>query len=137
MTKKVAHLDLNNQTIDLPVLSGTLGPDVLDIAQLAKHDLFTYDVGFGSTACCESKITYIDGQKGVLLHRGYPIEQLAEKCDYMEVCYLLLHGELPTASQKEAFISTIKNHTMVHEQIRNFYNGRGCFVCFLPRSLRY
>jgi citrate synthase len=123
MTKKVAHLDLNNQTIDLPVLSGTLGPDVLDIAQLAKHDLFTYDVGFGSTACCESKITYIDGQKGVLLHRGYPIEQLAEKCDYMEVCYLLLHGELPTASQKEAFISTIKNHTMVHEQIRNFYNG--------------
>jgi citrate synthase len=123
MTNKVAKLSVNNQTMELPILSGTLGPDVIDIAQLAKQDLFTYDMGFGSTACCESKITYIDGQKGILLHRGYPIEQLAEQCDYMEVCYLLLYGELPSASQKKEFIDTIKKHTMVHEQIRNFFNG--------------
>ncbi|MGB6976995.1 MAG: citrate synthase [Gammaproteobacteria bacterium] len=123
MANKVAKLSVNNQTLELPIYSGTLGPDVIDIAQLAKQEVFTYDVGFGSTACCESKITYIDGQKGILLHRGYPIEQLAEQCDYMEVCYLLLHSELPTASQKEEFIHTIKNHTMVHEQIRNFFNG--------------
>jgi citrate synthase len=123
MSSKVAQLNVKNQTLELPIHSGTLGPDVIDISQLPKHDLFTYDVGFGATACCESKITYIDGQNGVLLHRGYPIEQLAEQCDYMEVCYLLLYGELPTAAEKERFVDTIKNHTLVHEQIRNFFNG--------------
>lgn len=106
-----------------PVLQGTLGPCAVDVTQWAKHDLFTYDPGFMSTAACESKITYIDGDKGILLYRGYPIEQLAKYSDYIEVCYLLLNGELPNKQQKEKFAHTINNHTLVHEQIRNFFNG--------------
>ena len=109
--------------IELPVLSGTVGPDVIDVRGLTSTGRFTFDPGFMSTASCESKITYIDGDKGVLLHRGYPIEQLAEKADYLETCYLLLNGELPTAEEKAKFISTVKNHTMVHEQLKSFLNG--------------
>ena len=109
--------------VELPVLSGTLGPDVIDVRGLTSTGRFTFDPGFMSTASCESKITYIDGDKGVLLHRGYPIEQLAEKADYLETCFLLLNGELPTAEEKAKFISTIKNHTMVHEQLKSFLNG--------------
>ena len=109
--------------IELPVLTGTVGPDVIDVRGLTSTGRFTFDPGFMSTASCESKITYIDGDQGILLHRGYPIEQLAEKSDYLETCYLLLNGELPTPEEKAKFISTVKNHTMVHEQLKSFLNG--------------
>ncbi len=123
MTEKKAQLSFGDKQLELPIYSGTLGPDVIDVSQITANGAFTFDPGFVSTASCESKITYIDGGKGVLLHRGYPIDQLAEKSDYLEVCYLLLYGELPNAEQKQQFLSTINNHTMVHEQLRNFYQG--------------
>lgn len=118
-----ASLTIRGKTIELDILSGTLGPDVIDIGPLLKDGYFTYDIGFNSTAACESKITYIDGDKGTLLHRGYPIEQLASQSNYLEVCYLLLKGELPNKQQYEEFSKVITHHTMVHEQIRNFFNG--------------
>ena len=125
MADKKARLTVDglDEAIELPVYSGSEGPDVIDVRPLTGNGLFTYDPGFVSTAACESKITYIDGAKGVLLHGGYPIEQLAEKSDYLEVCYLLLNGELPTPEQKEKFDNTVKNHTMVHEQMSHFFNG--------------
>lgn len=123
MTKKFAHLNINDQTIELPIYSPTLGKDVIDIAGLSATQTFTFDPGFMLTASCESKITFIDGEKGILLYRGYPIEQLAEKKDYLDVCYLLLNGELPTQEEKENFINSINNHSMVHQQIYNFLNG--------------
>ncbi|MEH6471531.1 MAG: citrate synthase [Halopseudomonas sp.] len=125
MTDKKAYLKVDGieEAIELPMLHGTEGPDVVDVRALVGKGLFTYDPGFMSTAACDSAITFIDGGKGVLLHGGYPIEQLAEKSDYMEVCYLLLNGELPTAEQKATFVETVKNHTMVHEQLSHFYNG--------------
>ncbi|MBA54661.1 MAG: citrate (Si)-synthase [Pseudomonadales bacterium] len=123
MTEKSAQLTLGETTLDLPIYSGTIGPDVIDVGKLTAEGVFTYDPGFVSTAACESKITYIDGGKGILLHRGYPIDQLADNSDYLEVCYLLLYGELPNAAEKEKFESTINNHTMVHEQLRGFYHG--------------
>ena len=108
----------------LPVRSGTIGPDVLDIANLTRdQDVFTFDPGFGATASCESKITYIDGDAGVLLYRGYPVEQLAEKSSFMEVAYLLIHGELPNAKQLEAFSTSISRHTMINESLLRFFNG--------------
>lgn len=109
--------------IELPIKSGTIGQPVIDIQQLAQHGMFTFDPGFMSTAACESKITYIDGDQGILLHRGYPITELVESSDYLEVCYLLLNGELPTKQQKEEFTSEIKQHTLVHEQLRDFFYG--------------
>ncbi len=124
MTDAKASLKLESRdAIELPVYSGTLGPDCIDVSALSGQGLFTYDSGFASTASCESKITFIDGDKGVLLHRGYPIEELAEKSDYLETCYLLLYGELPSAAQKEQFVGTVTRHTMVHEQLRVFYQG--------------
>ncbi|MDX2165172.1 MAG: citrate synthase [Gammaproteobacteria bacterium] len=111
------------KSLELPVLEGTLGPSCVDVTQLAKNQLFTYDPGFMSTASCESKITYIDGDAGVLLYRGYPIEELAKNGDFLETCYLLLFGELPTKKQKEHFVEIINSHTLVHEQIRSFFNG--------------
>ena len=115
--------DVDN-AVSLPVMGGTVGPDVIDIRKLyAETGRFTYDPGFTSTASCESKITYIDGDEGVLLHRGYPIEELAEKSDFMEVCYLLMNGELPTAAQKKKFERDITLHTMLHEQLATFYRG--------------
>jgi citrate synthase len=111
------------EPIDLPIYSGSVGPDVIDVRGLTSQGLFTYDPGFVSTAACESAITYIDGAKGVLLHRGYPIDQLAKESDYIELCYLLLNGNLPTAEQKEQFESTITYHTMVHEQLSQFFKG--------------
>ncbi|TAK76209.1 MAG: citrate (Si)-synthase [Gammaproteobacteria bacterium] len=123
MAGKKAKLIIDDKTIELDIRSGTLGPDVIDIGSLFKDDYFTYDLGFNSTAACESKITYIDGDKGILLYRGYPIEQLASHSNFLEVCYLLLNGELPTKDQYDAFCSHITHHTMVHEQIRNFFNG--------------
>ncbi|MGA0607121.1 citrate synthase [Phenylobacterium sp. VNQ135] len=119
-----AKIGIGGNTVELPVLKGTAGPDVVDIRKLyAESDVFTYDPGFTSTASCESKITFIDGDKGILLHRGYPIDQLAEKSSFLEVCYLLLHGELPTASEYAEFEHNITYHTMVHEQFDRFFQG--------------
>jgi len=123
MADKKAQLSVDGKTIELPVYSGTLGPDVIDVRSLVQEGLFTYDPGFMSTAACESQITYIDGANGVLLHRGYPIEQLAEHSDYLETCYLLLYGELPTPEQSEKFRNTVRRHTMVNAQLSNFFNG--------------
>jgi citrate synthase len=124
MTKKIAQISLNgNKPIELPIYSPTLGNDVIDINELSRLNVFTYDPGFMSTASCESKITFIDGEKGILLYRGYPIEQLADKRDFLDVSYLLLNGELPTLSERKNFLSLINNHTMVHQQMYQFLNG--------------
>src|SRR5947208_11545943 len=123
-SNKTATLTVGNKTYDFPILSGTVGPDVIDIAKLyAQAGMFTYDPGFTSTGSCESKITYIDGDEGVLLYRGYPIEQLAENGDFLETCYLLLYGELPTKAQKQDFDYRVTRHTMVHEQMSRFFQG--------------
>jgi citrate synthase len=112
------------KNLELPVYGGTIGPDVFDIRALyGKTGMFTYDPGFMSTASTQSKITYIDGDQGVLLYRGYPIEQLATHCDFLEVCHLLLNGELPTQPQKDKFVWTVTRHTMVHEQLARLYQG--------------
>ncbi len=117
-------LDDSGRSAKLPLLTGTLGPAVADIRKLHTDlGIFTYDPGYGGTAACDSKITYIDGDEGVLLHRGYPIDQLAEHSSFLETAYLLLEGELPNQSQTDGFTKQIKNHTMLHEQLRHFYNG--------------
>jgi citrate synthase len=113
----------NKQNVELPIKQGSEGFDVIDISQLGSHGYFTFDPGFLSTASCESSITFIDGAKGILLHRGYPISELAEKSSYLELCYLLLHNELPNKSQMDLFLRDIKNHTIVNEQLVNFFNG--------------
>lgn len=119
-----AQLTFNGKTYDLPVISPTVGPDVLDIRKLySKANVFTYDPGFTSTAACDSTITYIDGGAGELLHRGYPIDQLAAKSHYLEVCFLLLYGQLPSGTELESFESLVTNHTMLHEQMVNLFRG--------------
>jgi len=119
-----AKLSIQGKSVELPVLKGTMGPEVVDVRKLyAEADVFTYDPGFTSTASCESKITYIDGDAGVLLHRGYPIDELAENSSFLEVCYLLLHGELPNAAEFTEFEHNITYHTMVHEQFDRFFQG--------------
>jgi len=125
MTDKKAQLSVDglDQPIELPMYSGTQGPDVIDVTGLVSKGYFTYDPGFMSTGSCESKITYIDGGKGILLHGGYPIDQLANQSDYLETCYLLLNGELPNAEQKKEFVEVITSHTMVHENIARFFRG--------------
>ena len=124
MSDKHATLNTVGKTVELPVTSGTLGPDVIDIRKLyAQTGQFTYDPGFTSTASCDSAITYIDGDEGVLLHRGYPIGQLAEQSTFMEVSYLLLNGELPNQAELNDFSRTISRHTMVHQQLMSFYSG--------------
>ena len=126
MTDRTATLTFSDGTgpVTFPLLTGNIGPDVIDIRTLyTKTGKFTYDPGFLSTAACSSAITYIDGDKGELLYRGYPIEELAVKCDYLEVCYLLLYGELPTAKQKEEFVDVVTHHTMVNEQMQFFMRG--------------
>src|ERR1700751_5573275 len=121
---KTGTLTVGNNNWDFPVYPGTIGPDVIDISKLyAQSGMFTYDPGFTSTASCESKITYIDGDEGILLYRGYPIEQLAEHGDFLETCYLLLYGELPTAAQKADFDYRVTRHTMVHDQMNRFFQG--------------
>ena len=124
-TERKATLNIDGQApVDFPIMSPTHGNDCVDIRTLGgKTGLFTYDSGFLSTASCKSKVTFIDGDKGELLYRGYPIEQLAENCNFLEVTYLLKNGELPNAQQKSDFENTIKNHTMVHEQLTKFYSG--------------
>ncbi|MEZ5550472.1 MAG: citrate synthase [Pseudomonadales bacterium] len=120
---KTAQLHVDGKIIDLPIYKGSEGPDVIDVGKLTGEGYFTYDPGFVSTAACDSDITYIDGDAGILLHRGYPIEQLAEKSDYLELCYLLLNGELPNGKEKARFVDTIKHHTMVHEQLVHLFRG--------------
>ncbi|MEH2468628.1 citrate synthase [Nitrobacteraceae bacterium AZCC 2161] len=121
---KSATLTVDGKSFDFPILSGTIGPDVIDIGKLyAQAGLFTYDPGFTSTGSCQSKITYIDGDAGILEYRGYPIEQLAEKGDFLETCYLLLYGELPSKAQKLDFDTRVTNHTMVHDQMSRFFQG--------------
>ena len=123
-TQRIASLSIDGKSTEFPIMSGTHGNDVIDIRTLgAKTGLFTYDSGFLSTASCQSKVTYIDGDKGELLYRGYPIEQLAENCNFLEVTYLLKNGELPNVTQKSDFENTIKRHTMVHEQLSKFFSG--------------
>ena len=123
-TQRNATLTVDGKTVELPVFSGSIGPEVIDIRQLyAKTGMFTFDPGFMSTASCKSAITYIDGDAGVLLYRGYPIEQLATQCDFLETGYLILKGELPNPTEKLEFDSVIKRHTMVHEQLIRFYSG--------------
>ena len=123
MSGKKVTLTIDDKSIDLPVTSGTMGPDVIDVKDVLAQGYFTYDPGFMATAACESKITFIDGDKGILLHRGFPIDQLAEKSDYLETCYLLLNGELPNPEQKKDFVNRVTQHTMVHEQLQFFYRG--------------
>ncbi|MBL8904443.1 MAG: citrate (Si)-synthase [Rhizobiales bacterium] len=120
----LAKLTFKGKTHDLPVIKGALGPDVINISKLyADGKVFTFDPGFTSTAACESKITYIDGDEGVLLHRGYPIDQLAENGDFIETCYLLYYGELPNQAQRRSFEHAITHHTMIHEQMARFFQG--------------
>src|ERR1700724_1569238 len=121
---KAASLNIGNESWSFPIYEGTVGPEVIDISKLYNvSGRFTYDPGFTSTGSCESKITYIDGDEGVLLYRGYPIEQLAEHGDFLETCYLLLYGELPTPAQKAEFDNLVTHHTMVHEQMSRFFQG--------------
>ena len=122
--RKSASLIVDNKSVEVPVYEGTIGPEVIDISKLyGTSGYFTYDPGFTSTASCESKITYIDGENGTLLYRGYPIDQLAEHGDFLETCHLLLYGELPNASQYEDFKDRVTYHTMLHEQMNRFYTG--------------
>lgn len=124
MADKKAVLTIEGmEPIELPIYSGTIGPDVVDVTGLVKKGLFTYDPGFLSTASCDSSITYIDGDEGTLMYRGYRIEDLAEQADFLDVCYLLLNGELPNAQQSQSFRDVITHHTMVHEQIHSFFRG--------------
>jgi len=122
-TKATITFDNDSAAIELPVLKGSLGTDVIDIRSLGKHGYFTFDPGFMSTASCNSGITFIDGEQGLLYYRGYPIEQLAENCDFLEVSYLLLNGELPDLQQREEFVGTIRQHTMLHDQMSNVFRG--------------
>ena len=120
---KTVTLKYGTNTTELPILKGTLGNSVVDIRQFATTGMFTFDPGFLSTASCESKITFIDGEKGLLYYRGYPIEQLAKKSDFLETCYLLIHGELPKSKERKAFVEKITKPTLVHEQLARFFNG--------------
>ena len=122
--KDLANLKLNGKDYDFDIHKGTIGPDVVDISKLySESGKFTYDPGFTSTANCKSNITYIDGEEGVLLYRGYPIDQLAEKGNYLETCYLLLNGELPTQEEYNKFEETINEYALVHEQLNRFFTG--------------
>lgn len=122
-TKATLTFDNGTKPIELPILSGNLGANVIDIRSLGKHGYFTYDPGFMATASCQSTITYIDGDKGLLYYRGYPIEQLAEQSDFLEVAYLLINGELPNDQEKKGFTDSVRSHTMLHDLMSNFYRG--------------
>ena len=121
---RAAQGEVGHQAIDLPVLNGSIGPKVIDVRSLyAKTGMFTYDPGFMATAACRSSITYIDGDQGILMYRGYPIQELAAKSDFLEVAYLLLNGELPTKAQLDAFVNEVRMHTFVHENLKKFQEG--------------
>lgn len=123
MSSRTATLAFDGKTLELPIDTGTLGNPVIDVKDLGNAGIYTLDIGFYSTAACKSSITYIDGDEGILLYRGYPIDQLAAQADYMEVCYLLMNGELPTSAQKNDFVSHIKKHQTIHDQITSFFKG--------------
>jgi citrate synthase len=124
MADETANISVGGKQVDNPIRHGTVGPSVIDIRKLyGQTGMFTFDPGFTSTASCDSEITYIDGDEGVLLYRGYPIDQLAEHSTFMETCYLLLHGELPRKEELDRFVYTITRHTMLHEQLATFYRG--------------
>jgi len=124
MATSPATIHVADKNVDLPIKTGSIGPSVMDIGKLyGQTGMFTFDPGFTSTASTESKITYIDGDEGVLLYRGYPIDEIAEHGDFLETCYLLLYGELPTAAQKADFDYRVTRHTMVHEQMARFFQG--------------
>ncbi|WP_166423718.1 citrate synthase [Paraglaciecola sp. 20A4] len=123
MANNKATLKAGNVEVELPILSGTAGNDVIDVRTLGSHGYFTFDPGFMATGSCESSITYIDGAKGILLHRGYSIEELARDADYIEVCYMLLHDKTPTTEEYRDFKDTITRHTLVHDQVNNFFRG--------------
>ena len=122
-TKVTLNFDQESTSIELPLVKSTMGNDAIDIRQLGSHQVFSYDPGFMSTASCSSGITFIDGEKGLLLYRGYPIEQLAEHYDFLDVAYLLMHGELPEPQEKDTFSTTINRHTMLHDQLNNIFRG--------------
>ena len=122
-TKVILNFDQESTSIELPLVKSTMGNDAIDIRQLGTHQVFSYDPGFMSTASCSSGITFIDGEKGLLLYRGYPIEQLAEHYDFLDVAYLLMHGELPEPQEKDTFSTTINRHTMLHDQLNNIFRG--------------
>ena len=123
-TQRMATLNVDGKAVELPVYSGSIGPDVIDVRPLyGKTGTFTFDPGYMSTASCKSSITYIDGDKGEMFYRGYPIEQLAAKCNFLEVCYLLKNGELPNQMQYDDWFSRVRKHTMVHDQLTRFYSG--------------
>jgi len=123
MSDKTATLKAGNVEVELPILEGSEGHPVIDVSKLGGHGYFTYDPGFMATGSCDSSITFIDGAKGILLHRGFSIEDLARDADYLEVCYMLLHGDQPSSEKYKEFKSTITNHTMVHEQVNMFFHG--------------
>ena len=123
MSSKKVNISLANKNIELPMIEGTMGYEAIDTSTLNKEHLFSYDPGFTSTAACKSAITYVDGEKGELLYRGYPIEQLAEKCDFLDVSYLLFNGELPTLKEKEVYSSTINGQSLLHDQLNNVFRG--------------
>ena len=123
MSEKKIKISLNDKNIDVPQIKATLGHDGIVTSELSKEQIFSYDPGFSSTASCKSSITYVDGDKGELLYRGYPIEQLAEKCDFLDVSYLLLNGELPNSNQKEIYSSTINSQSLLHDQLNNVFRG--------------
>ena len=123
MTKEKIKVVLDGKERELPVIESTIGNPSIDIRKLGKYNYFTYDPGFTSTSACTSKITYVDGNKGELLYRGYPIEQLAEKCDYLDVSYLLMHGELPDQAQKTVYLKSIASHSLLHDQLNNIFGG--------------
>jgi len=123
MSSKNSKIIINNKEIELPVMTGTLGPPAIDIRTLNQESIYTFDPGYLSTASCSSAITYVDGEKGELLYRGYPIEQLADKCDFLDVSYLLFNGELPTTEEKEEYQSTINGHTLIHDQLNSVFRG--------------
>ena len=122
-TKVILNFDQESTSIELPLVKSTMGNDAIDIRQLGTHQVFSYDPGFMSTASCSSGITFIDGEKGLLLYRGYPIEQLAEHYDFLDIAYLLMHGELPEPQEKDTFSTTINRHTMLHDQLNNIFRG--------------
>jgi citrate synthase len=123
MSSKKVKISLDNKNIEVPIIEGTIGYRAIDTSSLNKEHLFSYDPGFTSTAACKSAITYVDGEKGELLYRGYPIEQLAEKCDFLDVAYLLFNGELPTFKEKELYSDTINGQSLLHDQLNNVFRG--------------
>ncbi len=123
MTTKKINIILDGKERELPIIESTMGTPSIDIRNLGKYNYFAYDPGFTSTSACTSKITYVDGNKGELLYRGYPIEQLAEKCDFLDVSYLLMHGELPNQMEKEGYLRSISSHSLLHDQLNNIFGG--------------